>query len=679
MNLPKGKPTLWVFFFLGIVLPSIVLTFLSFRSIRNEFYVAKKSYEDDCIIFNKQIEEKIEQEFTKVLEEVRANSIWLLDQPRNIDELSKPMPFDSIPGIKALFLFDAQGKVHPKFTPKKQFKLPPQNIEVDSFDISLNRENNLNREYLLRLLRSGVHLSEEKHINNLLGILRIHYQKENWGQCLAIINSLQRKNNLTGIFNSSLHISLQLMRFNILVKTNNLDQALNFAQTLIEELLESPEINHLEDVLFAFDSILNTVLSFESLSADKRESLWYIHKNLLFLLKNAIAWNTYEELLLRLKVNPYPSTDGIMVLAQENLWGFKLNHPWLQGTQELVGVINPQSLNKRILSAVKPLTREWKEIYFKLYDANDKVLFSSLSGDSLNIQQETLLLANQLNWSLQIFERDHKELRQQSRKKMFLLYSLVFFSLVVIVLGGVAFGRSLTQERSLLSMKSNFLSSISHELKTPLTSIKMFAEMMAQGRIANKEKVSEYAELIGKEATRLEDLIQAILDYTRMEREDVVLQKKSLNLSKMVEDICEKVKTIAHQKGLRFYMELTPNILFEGDYSSLHSLVQKLIENAIKYTPAPGNVWVKLIVSEDFYILKIKDTGIGIDVSEQSKIFNDFYRVGDEMTRSTKGSGLGLAIARKAAEAHQANINIQSILGKGSTFTVQFKKVNNDL
>ena len=113
-----------------------------------------------------------------------------------------------------------------------------------------------------------------------------------------------------------------------------------------------------------------------------------------------------------------------------------------------------------------------------------------------------------------------------------------------------------------------------------------------------------------------------------------------------------------------------------GDYTALYSLAQNLIENAIKYTNAPGEITISVYNEEDRAVFSVTDTGVGIDSSEQKNIFNDFYRVGDEMTRSTKGSGLGLAIVKRVAKTHKATISLSSKLGKGSTFTVRFKRVD---
>ena len=136
------------------------------------------------------------------------------------------------------------------------------------------------------------------------------------------------------------------------------------------------------------------------------------------------------------------------------------------------------------------------------------------------------------------------------------------------------------------------------------------------------------------------------------------------------------MEDIGVEKGLSFKTHFDPNVYVMGDYTALYSLAQNLIENAIKYTNAPGDIEIKVYNEDDRAVFSVIDTGVGIPSSEQKNIFNDFYRVGDEMTRSTKGSGLGLAIVKRVAETHKATISLVSKPGKGSNFTVRFRKVD---
>jgi signal transduction histidine kinase len=149
-----------------------------------------------------------------------------------------------------------------------------------------------------------------------------------------------------------------------------------------------------------------------------------------------------------------------------------------------------------------------------------------------------------------------------------------------------------------------------------------------------------------------------------------------LDFSICAQKVFDAIEDIGVEKGLEFHTKFEPNVYVMGDYTALYSLAQNLIENAIKYTNAPGEIAVNVYSEDNHVVFSVADTGVGIPISEQKNIFNDFYRVGDEMTRSTKGSGLGLAIVKRVAETHKATISLSSKPGKGSTFTIKFKKVD---
>jgi signal transduction histidine kinase len=151
---------------------------------------------------------------------------------------------------------------------------------------------------------------------------------------------------------------------------------------------------------------------------------------------------------------------------------------------------------------------------------------------------------------------------------------------------------------------------------------------------------------------------------------------ENINLSECANKVCDSMSVIANGKGLELRREIADGCNITGDYPSIYSLVQNLVDNAIKYT-AEGYVLVKLVGAyRDTPLpisLSVTDTGIGIPLNEQKNIFEGFYRIGDETTRETKGTGLGLAIVKRTADIHKASIILKSAPGKGATFTVVFK------
>jgi signal transduction histidine kinase len=648
ISIPRGNRTLIVLFLAGIVLPSMILSVLSFRSIRNEVLLAERAYEEDVASLRKAAEAQVNKELQSIFSDVKKRSSWLYDQPRSVDDLTKAPPLDTILGVQSIFLFRGEQRVFPLYIPQKQSSATFPAYTPDHAGTATLKG---------------------------LELLRTLYKTGRYRDALLLINAMELRTGSQGILHSSLQEPLQLMRFRILVQTGDRQNAIHYSLDLVTSFLQNPGKQDIEATMFVFESMFATILSFEELPSDKRELFWNLRRNLTFQMVSSLAWDKHSSLLEHLLTSQYQPENGIVFLEENGEWGFRMAHPWLPGDQTVLGVFDQQSLRNRLLKPFQSSQREWRQVCYRLTDSRDSVLSQRLPRDTLIVLSSQTLLDDFPGWTLTVFQRDLREIRKESRNKMFLLYSLVGFALLVLILGTVFVAKGITQERNLLTMKANFLSSISHELKTPLTSIRMFSEMMAQGRVQKIEKVIEYSGLIGKEANRLDSLIQAILSYTRMERGDKVFRWEALDLGDCVSKVLESLKPIAVNRGLEWAEDLTPGLLVQGDFTALYSLIQNLVDNAIKYTPPPGTITVEVLAEDGAAVFQVTDTGVGIPATEQKNIFDDFYRVGDEMTRSTKGSGLGLAIVRKVAETHRASIAVHSRPGKGSTFTVRFKRI----
>ncbi|MDY6388077.1 MAG: HAMP domain-containing sensor histidine kinase, partial [Fibrobacter sp.] len=414
------------------------------------------------------------------------------------------------------------------------------------------------------------------------------------------------------------------------------------------------------------------ILSFEKLAQDKREAFWNLRENFNRQLGYMDILHHHKELFQEILDDVVSSKEGILYRNTDDATLFKMSYPYLSGDQVVIAKLDRNAYRARLLNRLKTVTQSFKNIPFSITEKNDSLILGSIPKDAPIIGQHEI--AEALDWEFTLYEKDMQDIRKETRHRMFLMYGLMLFALITVIFGSFFMFRFITQERKLLAMKANFLSSVSHELKTPLTSIKMFAEMMARGRLQKAEKVQEYSTLIGKEASRLENLIGAILNYTRMEHGTGAFKWERLDFSICAKKVFDAVEDIGVEKGLTFYTHFEPNVFVMGDYTALYSLVQNLIDNAIKYTEAPGDITVNVKSEDDWIVFSVADTGIGIASSEQKNIFNDFYRVGDEMTRSTKGSGLGLATVKRVAETHKATISLVSKPGKGSTFTVKFKR-----
>jgi len=680
MKFSKNNPLIIAFFFVGIILPTTILSVLSFRNIQNETFLAKKNFEENITSFKKAITEGVLDEELKILQESKAASAFLYEQPKNLLDYSKTSSYMSVEGVNAFFLFNNKKIIYPNIISHFYYETPQfsqstyTSLEQHLF-INEKTNKSIHEVKATRSIRFiQPFQTQSERTQNTLGIIREHYRSKNYEEALQLISMLQEQPEQQGFLNNKLKESLQLLRFEILMEQKKYNEAQNLSLNELNYFLKRPKITDISSTRFFFESIFNQILSIENLEKEKRETFWNIRENLSRQLIHSEKLYNKLDFLQNLIHDKQNSDEGLLYRFDGDDLYFKMSYPWLFGDQVLIAQIDLDKYQNRILSKVKNISKEWKSIHYTITNANDSILSGVLPPGEIIFEKHFLEAG--LNWTLNLYQKSQKEFNKEGLQKKILLYGLIAFSLLTVIFGSFFMLRFLLQEQKLLTMKSNFLSSVSHELKTPLTSIKMFSEMMAKGRVQKTEKIQEYSTLIGKESTRLENLIGAILNYTRMEHGSAAFKWEVIDLGLCVENIYNSMLDIAIEKKLNIDSHIKKSLFIMGDFTSLYSLVQNLIENAIKYTNPPGSIFVEIYEEDEKIIFSVIDTGIGIPMSEQKNIFNDFYRVGDEMTRSTKGSGLGLAIVKRVVETHKASISLQSRVGKGSTFTVRFKKVS---
>ena len=679
MHFSKGNLILILVFVGGIIMPTAILSFLGFRNIQNEMFLAQKNFDENQAALEKDIEEAIAKEQEKIYQETKAASLFLYEQPRSLLEFGNAASFKDVSGIEAIFLYNNGKLVYPDISSKHFYPTHDFSSIVASPNekrLIEAEQDTSSREVLLhRLIKTNsLFTTKNEQVLNILGIVRLCYKEKNYDEALKWLKVLENNPHLQGYLHADLTRSVNLLHFEILVKQKKHAEAEDYSLSVLSQFLQSESIEDIPSAKFFFETAFSQILSFEDLSQEKRESFWNLRSNFNRQLGYMEILSKYRKNFEELLNNDFIAKDGIQYRSGEDITLFKMGYPFLSGNQIVIAKIDAEAFRARLIERVKNVSQRWKNVPFSIVDEKDSLLAGSIPDSSNVISQSRISEA--YDWEFSLYEKDITEIRRESRQRMYLMYGLLLFSLITVIFGSFFMFRFIVQERRLLAMKANFLSSVSHELKTPLTSIKMFAEMMARGRVAKVEKVQEYSGLIGKEATRLENLIGAILNYTRMEHGTGAFKWERLDFSVCAKKVFDAVEDIGVEKGLEFHTKFEPGAYVMGDYTALYSLAQNLIENAIKYTNAPGEITISVYNEEDRAVFSVADTGIGIDSSEQKNIFNDFYRVGDEMTRSTKGSGLGLAIVKRVAETHKATISLSSKLGKGSTFTVRFKKVD---
>ncbi|MBX9973304.1 two-component system histidine kinase PnpS [Cytobacillus firmus] len=237
----------------------------------------------------------------------------------------------------------------------------------------------------------------------------------------------------------------------------------------------------------------------------------------------------------------------------------------------------------------------------------------------------------------------------------------------------------ITELKKLEQMRKDFVANVSHELKTPITSIKGFSETLLDGAMENKQALNDFLSIILKESDRLQSLIQELLDLSKIEKQGFSLSIQQLDLTDVLEDVMAIMKGKAAEKEIVFeYQRDEKPVYIEGDVHRLKQVFINIISNAISYTPNQGIIYISAAKTGSTVLTEIRDTGIGIEASEIPRIFERFYRVDKARSRNSGGTGLGLAIVKHLVEAHKGSISVKSEVGKGTSFIIELPKMNNE-
>jgi len=256
-------------------------------------------------------------------------------------------------------------------------------------------------------------------------------------------------------------------------------------------------------------------------------------------------------------------------------------------------------------------------------------------------------------------------------RKLIMVYGEGAAVLIVLLLGIWQVRNSFQREFRLTQQQKNFMLSITHELRSPLASIKLILQTLHK-RNMERSKVEELSKAATGDVERLQSLVDNILFAARLEDHNYVYDKEVLNLSEFVREIAEN-SLLPYQDRWNLKMQIDPDITIQADVLSLSSLILNLISNALKYSDPGSNIIIRLKQSEGNPQLEIADEGIGVPEKERENIFKRFYRVGNEDTRNTHGTGIGLFIVQGVAEAHNAKVECLPNTPKGTIFRVIFE------
>jgi len=302
-------------------------------------------------------------------------------------------------------------------------------------------------------------------------------------------------------------------------------------------------------------------------------------------------------------------------------------------------------------------------------DADGQVMLGWL--DKSAQQAIRTAAATRLPWALHVTSADPGgDLAALAVRRRLLLLGLAVLALVLLA-GSYFILRSIQRERAVARLQSEFVSAVTHEFRTPLTSLRQLSEMLSKGRVPTEELRQQSYDILARESERLQRLVESLLDFGRIEAHAVQYQFQSLDPKVLVSEIVAEFQEHAATQGYSVVLSGTEEYPFiRADREALGLALWNLLDNAVKYSQDCRTVRVELARSHDRLAIHVRDRGMGIPASEQKEIFKKFVRGAGSRAADIKGTGIGLAAARHIIEAHNGEIRLESEPGRGSTFTI---------
>ncbi|MGM9578309.1 MAG: ATP-binding protein [Evtepia sp.] len=366
-----------------------------------------------------------------------------------------------------------------------------------------------------------------------------------------------------------------------------------------------------------------------------------------------------------------------------------LENPRLDETYEelfpLVSRLREQ--NRTITRQMDDLSRRQREFTALAENMSEGVLLLDSKGTLLSGNQSAYALLGQEeqptmlrpdNCRREIWEAAEKALAGRHAETLMTADTRIFEILASPVAangqvtGAVILMVDVTEREERESLRREFSANVSHELKTPLTSISGFAELMKEG-LVEPDKMKEFAGDIYKECSQLIALVDDILKLSRLDEGSQELTTEAVDLYTLSGDILENLRPMAAKRNITLRLEGDHQII-QGVWRILNEMVYNLCDNAIKYNKDGGRVTVRVSGTEESAVLSVADTGIGISKGQQERVFERFYRVDKSHSRRVGGTGLGLSIVKHGAQYHNARLVLDSEPGTGTTITLTFRK-----
>lgn len=338
---------------------------------------------------------------------------------------------------------------------------------------------------------------------------------------------------------------------------------------------------------------------------------------------------------------------------------------------------NPETLRREILE--KTLGKQDGPTIFSIIDREDRLVYSREPLDRAERIATAPFGEVLQSWKLALYQ-PYGMSPQKAVRWQIMIFSTAFCLLLLVIVAGLfATYRLVRRETEMARLKADFVANVSHDLKTPLSLIRMFGETLEMDRVPDEGKRREYYSVITRESERLTRLIDNVLDFSRIESGRRNYDVVPTQVEPLIRETLEAFSYPLAQQGFKVETVVPqdlPDVPMDAD--AVGQALSNLVDNAIKYSGDRKRLRVEVKVSGGEVAISVSDDGIGIPREEHRRIFEKFYRVGRSETQGRRGSGVGLALVRHIADAHGGRVTVESQPGEGSRFTMWLPVVKSE-
>ncbi len=662
VNPGSRRQKIIMYYTLAVVLPGIILGYMAYRGIRN-----------DQALREKESLKKLEANSRVFFAEIDSSFVGLMTGCATDNTLSYSLQGD--PSLIALYVTDANGSK--KLKSHQLLYLPTEMIpRQPEQPVSLSPLNEgMRLEFAERNFQEALRFYQDKALRTtdttviiqaLVASARLYNRMNQPERAQALYGEMIEEypgSLLNGQIPLGLTAGLEILKINMAPGEN--DEMKNNARRSLELLLHPPCEYDVDQFNLFYESFSEII----DISDPVNDSLF----------REIDIQRARTEYLTRMITEPdqdltdRPGSRNGMVVKPVNtaeLAAVSLSWNNNDGTQTGMVIDFPAFLHSNSDKLIRKLDPD-SSLIVKIEDTNGIIVLSKGVDNAETSWLSFTFPEDMPRFRLLLSENKPGFLTTLLKAGSGLYLSIFILIVLLMVLGFVFTLYTLNVELRLNKLKSEFISNVSHELKSPLTSIRMMTEMLHHNRVETEERKSAYYSAMLEESEHLSHLIDNILDFSRMDDERKKYDFKDLDMDELLVKFLESTRERLPALGFDIRYSCPDRVpLIQADRDAMLQVLYNLIDNAIKFSGTSRQIDVSLSSGDEELLFCVKDYGIGISVKDQERIFDRFYRSDETQKRGIRGSGIGLTIVRKIIEAHYGHLTLQSKPGAGSTFCV---------